>query len=190
MKSLFDFTQVFFFGKKNMGYPLLAAAAKSAASVGAGLGVAKAVFQRFRERMAAARGNKARRANLRGAKVQPSAGVRPWVIARPAFPASKNYHLVTTYDGTVVSSNTIGTYGTEDVFKPNSCFDPILGAATDQPIWWDQVAGLYNRYRVYAFTLEIRWYTENITECLQCASKVGNADDQVTLTGKVTKYVN
>lgn len=172
-----------------MGWPFLAAA-KTAGSIGAALAAAKGAFSGLRGRFKATRGAK-RRVNPRRANAPSNgAGVRQFAILRPTFPTSMNTVVYTTYDGALATATTAAIFGTEDVYKPTSCFDPIFGGASDQPLYWDQLAAIYNRYRVYAFRVDLRWYTEDNTHCLQAAMKVGNSDDQVTLATNTTKYVN
>jgi hypothetical protein len=40
----------------------------------------------------------------------------------------------------------------------NDLFDPNFTGAGGQPTYFDQLATLYNRYRVYASAIEVKWY--------------------------------
>ncbi len=63
-------------------------------------------------------------------------------------------HMYVTlrYTETVQFSN-LTTVGSQNIFNLNSCFDPNRTGTGHQPYGFDQLAALYNRYRV----LKVKW---------------------------------
>ncbi len=59
------------------------------------------------------------------------------------------------YVQTVNFSVTAGTYA-ENQFRANSVFDPDLTGTGGQPLGFDNMAALFNRYRVNAFSFEVQ----------------------------------
>jgi len=165
---------------------------------GAALSSIPALFSGLRGRFAATRGAKTRRARARRAKapkrryvgLKNVAGYRNMTFNPPSFPRSTNASLTFSYLGPISTGTTQYTYGTENVFRLNDIFDPAVGAETLQPLYFDQYAAIWNRYRVMAATVEIRWTTPDTTHVTACAFKVGNSDDAVTIQGKTIRYVD
>lgn len=190
---VYDFQQSVFFQKKEMGFPLLATAAKSAASIGAGMAAARAAFSRFRGRMAAARGTKGRRSfrRAKGAFAGHNfVGRRNLSFNPPAFQRHENCVLTLAYKGDLGTGTTQNQYGVEHVYRLNSLFDPVEGSETLQPLYFDQKAAVWNRFRVTGVSIEVQWLTADTTNCMACAIKVGNSDDAVTVQGKSIRYVD
>jgi len=122
------------------------------------------------------------------ARVQ-AAGVRQMSTIPCTIPRVINRDFVYAYHGNLVSSATQNIYGTEDYFKLNDIFDPAVGAAAAQPLYYDQYAALYGRYRVYAATVEVRWLSLDTVSITSCAAQVQPSSSTTTLTGNIGNYV-
>lgn len=174
-----------------MGWPFLAAA-KSAASLGAALAAAKGGFMGLRGRFKATRGAKAvaMRRRVRRVAPRPLPAFRNVFYNPIPFPRSKDYNLTFAYTGNLSTGTTQLVYGDEQVWRLNALFQPNVGAETLQPLYFDQLTALYQRYRVDAVKIEIQWFTSEATHTVACAFKVANSDDAVTITGKTSRYID
>lgn len=119
----------------------------------------------------------------------PSAGMRPMAFPKLTMARGLNKDFVFCFDGQLNTATTAGIYGVEDVFKLNDCFDPAVGGATNQPLYWDQYTALYSRYRVHSATVEIRWMTTDVVNITACTIKIAGSNDAVTIFGKGTAYI-
>ena len=118
-----------------------------------------------------------------------SAGMRPLAFPKLTMQRGIKKDFIFCFDGQLQTSAVAGVYGVEDVFKLNDPFDPAVGAATNQPLYWDQWTGLYSRYRVHSATVEVRWMTTDTANITACAIKIAPSDDGVTIAGKDTAFV-
>lgn len=76
-------------------------------------------------------------------------------LTNSPFPPVKLYHLNYSSDINLQSNVTAGLFGSEHVFRLNSLFDPDKTATGHQPYGFDQLAAVYNRYKVVGATLEL-----------------------------------
>lgn len=53
--------------------------------------------------------------------------------------------------------------GIEHVYRANSCFDPDFTGTGEQPNGYDQWSNFYNRYRVHASKIEVKFIVTNTT---------------------------
>jgi hypothetical protein len=60
-----------------------------------------------------------------------------------------------TQNNVLTASASAEVFGTEIGFRLNSLYDPDYTGAGHQPYFFDQIAGIYNRYRVNACTVDI-----------------------------------
>jgi hypothetical protein len=72
---------------------------------------------------------------------------------RPAFSFLDPHMYVTLKYTESVTTSVATTLGSNSVFRLNSIFDPNAAVGGTQPYGYDQLAALYNRYRV----LKTRW---------------------------------
>lgn len=71
------------------------------------------------------------------------------------FPKRLVNHMRYEIGMTLASSATNFQCGVENVWRLNSVFDPDLTGGTHQPYGFDQMAGLYNQYRVSSAKVQI-----------------------------------
>ncbi len=79
-----------------------------------------------------------------------------------------------------VSTSVVTVAGSNQVFRLNSIFDPNAAVGGTQPYGYDQVAALYNRYRV----LKTRW------KIVFAASTAGYAATVVPINGALSSTVS
>lgn len=101
---------------------------------------AKGALAAFTALLARNRIGKRTQAKRKAATRRPtaSAGMRPWVFPKLTMPRGVYKDFVFCFDGSLNTTTTQRQFGTEDVFKLNDCFDPAVGGATGQPLYWDQ----------------------------------------------------
>lgn len=68
-----------------------------------------------------------------------------------------------------MSTGAAGIMGTQQTMSLNSLFDPDQTGVGHQPYGFDQLAALYNRYRVFACKVELIWTTIGATAEMCCA---------------------
>ncbi len=76
----------------------------------------------------------------------------------------------------------LGTFGTEQVFRLNSLFDPDLTGTGHQPFGFDQLTPIYGRYAVQAVTLDIEFFSSNADDMI-CAFTVQSGQNTTSLAG-------
>lgn len=151
------------------------------------------LYKRFADRRAQykqKKGGPLRRAYRNAKTARTVAAVRPWSIPRMPIPNAMNTNLTIQYNGAIVTSATQGTTGTDNEWNLNNITKPAVGAATNQPRFYDQYAALYNRYRVEGATVEMRWTTTTTNAVIQCCSFVVGAEDTTTASGKTASFCN
>lgn len=67
--------------------------------------------------------------------------------------------------------NAIGGIITQKVFRGNSAFDPDFALGGNTPVGYDQLATLYNRYRVDASSISITAFPQDVTD-VQSAHRI------------------
>lgn len=73
-------------------------------------------------------------------------------------PVKPTYFCKHVYcDTFTLTSSTGGVFGTEQVFRLNSLFDPDFTGVGHQPYGRDTLAALYNQYKVLGTLVEVRW---------------------------------
>lgn len=53
--------------------------------------------------------------------------------------------------------------GVAHVYRANSCFDPDFTGTGEQPVGYDQWSSFYNRYRVHASKIDVKFIVTNTT---------------------------
>lgn len=114
----------------------------------------------------------------------------PMTFPRQTIPRGMNRDFTYCYDGQIHTGTSQNIYGPEDQFKLNDCFDPAVGAASTQPLFWDQFSALYSRYRVYAATVEVRWQTTDTSNITACACLIQPSTASHNVTGQNTAFVS
>jgi hypothetical protein len=79
-----------------------------------------------------------------------------------------------------ISTSVVTVSGSNQIFRLNSIFDPNAAVGGTQPYGYDQVAALYNRYRV----LKTRW------KVIFAASTAGYAATVVPINGALSSAVS
>lgn len=159
--------------------------ALGAAAYGAG-----ALYSRFAKKRAVAAKPRRRRMVRRQATTKNAAGVRSLTFPKPVLSRGLNKDFVFAYDGNLATAAAQFTYGNSHVFKLNDPFDPVSGGETLQPLYFDQFAALYSKYRVWAVTVEVRWTSADTTHIVACALKIGPSVDTLNIQAQSTRYVN
>ncbi len=71
----------------------------------------------------------------------------------------------------LAASATLGIFGTELGYRLNSLYDPDYVSTGHQPYFYDQLAAIYNRYRVSACTIDLT-FTDPTADGLVVAAQV------------------
>lgn len=80
---------------------------------------------------------------------------RPVTTNRGPFP-NRLYAKLRYVDNTALSAdNLTGLTGTEIVWRLNSLFDPYFSAGGHQPLGFDQISPMYQRYKVFKVDIQI-----------------------------------
>jgi hypothetical protein len=75
-----------------------------------------------------------------------------------------------------------GLFGTEQVFRLNSLFDPDLTGTGHQPYGFDTLATIYYRYKVHAVSITLR-FSDPSADGIICAAHFQSPDTTATVTG-------
>lgn len=75
---------------------------------------------------------------------------------RGAFPQQMHVQLRYVDQLYLTADNLTGRTGTEIPYRLNGCFDPYFLAGGHQPLGWDQITPLYQRYKVYKVEIQVR----------------------------------
>jgi len=81
-----------------------------------------------------------------------------------------------------------GLFGTEQVFRLNSLFDPDLTGTGHQPYGFDTLASLYYRYKVRAVRVMVR-FSDPSADGVLCAAQFQAPSVTSTVTGSDTNTV-
>lgn len=84
------------------------------------------------------------------------------------------------------TAGSVGVFGTEQIYRLNSLFDPDLTGVGHQPYGFDTLAGIYLNYKVNAVSIELRW-TDPLTDGMAAGYLMGAPGSTVPLTGKTLK---
>lgn len=82
-----------------------------------------------------------------------------------------------------LATGTANTYGTEQIFRLNSLYDPDFTGTGHQPYGFDQLAGLYNKYKVAGCKVQIILNNPDNDGCL-FAAQAQPPGGTFTLAGK------
>lgn len=75
-----------------------------------------------------------------------------------------------------------GIFGTEEVFRLGSLFDPDFTIVGHQPYGRDTMATIYNRYEVYAVKIDLTW-TDPSADALAVGMLLEAPSDGTTVSG-------
>lgn len=86
-----------------------------------------------------------------------SAVVRPErpILQRGLLPFARSYRVRIPYSHETGHITSLGTASTGQAYRLNSLFDPDWTGTGHQPMQFDQLAGLYNKYMVYACKVDV-----------------------------------
>lgn len=71
-----------------------------------------------------------------------------------------------------LQTGTAGIFGTQAVYRLNSLFDPYFTGSGHQPYGFDQIAALYNRYRVDRVSFKITFTNPSLGANINCACSI------------------
>ncbi len=97
------------------------------------------------------------------------------------FPMRANHNLRYGQALTLTAGST-GTYGTEQVMRLNSVFDPDLTGTGHQPYGFDTLASIYTKYKVFAITAEIS-FSDPSADGLIVSVAFQSPGNPITITG-------
>lgn len=81
-----------------------------------------------------------------------------------------------------------GIFGTEEVFRLGSLFDPDFTAVGHQPYGRDTMATIYNRYEVFAVKIDLVW-TDPSADGLAVGMLLEAPSDTTTVTGMTVQQL-
>jgi len=81
---------------------------------------------------------------------------RPVIGGRGAFPQRLFTKLRYVDNMVLYADNLTGLSGTEIPYRLNSLFDPFFNAGGHQPLGFDQLTPIYQRYKVYKVDVQVR----------------------------------
>lgn len=103
---------------------------------------------------------------------------------RGSFPFPNKRMAVLDYvDQIALTSSAAGLFGTEQVYRLNSLYDPDFTGTGHQPYGYDQLAALYLRYKVEAVKIFVEWGDVS-GDGIFPAFMVTTPNDGTTLAGK------
>lgn len=103
------------------------------------------------------------------------------------FPPSQVVKMKYT-ETRVLTTGTSGIYGTEYAFRLNSIFDPNFTGTGHQPYGHDQMALLYNKYKVIGVYIDLE-FTSPTSGGVVCAAMIRQANDTFSSTGAATDSI-
>lgn len=86
-------------------------------------------------------------------------------------------------DSITLTTGTAGIYGSEQVYRLNSLFDPDLTSAGHQPLFFDQLSAMYNQYMVRGCKLELT-FTDPSADGLEVAACIQNSRESYAIASK------
>ena len=109
---------------------------------------------------------------------------------RTFYPNEKFVTLTYCKNGAVPTSAVPQTIGaSEGIFRLNSTFDPDLSGAGTQPYTWDQITPQYNKYKVFAVTINLTWLSNITDEIMVGCSIILPSLDGFSLVAKTTSSI-
>jgi len=105
---------------------------------------------------------------------------RALIAPQPYSDRVRSRHAYSTIGS--LGSGAAGVVGTETIFRLNSMYDPEFGVGGHQPYGRDQMAAIYNRYKVWKCDVEITVHFAN-TATSFFAMKWSGPSDTTALTG-------
>jgi hypothetical protein len=93
------------------------------------------------------------------------------------YPCSLRYGQAFT-----LTAGAAGVFGTEQVFRLNSLYDPDLTGTGHQPYGFDTLATLYFHYKVHAVTVSLR-FSDPSADGIICGANFQNPGVTTTVTG-------
>lgn len=126
---------------------------------------------------------KARKIASRVSRVFPSASL-PFNKLFGKFPCPPSDKHEFTYTSNVqLTSGATSTFGTEHVYRLNSCYDPDYSIAGHQPYGWDLIMGQkYYAFCVEACTVDISFINTSTSE-LVVGAQISSSADSAQLQG-------
>ncbi len=91
-------------------------------------------------------------------------------------------------DNYTFTTGTAGVYGSEQIMRLNSIFDPDFTSGGHQPYGRDSLAILYNRYKVHACLMELVW-TDPSEDGMVVAAQLQGPGGVYSLTGKTVNEI-
>lgn len=98
------------------------------------------------------------------------------------FPERKFVELPYCETITLASSSALDVYGNQYVWNLNSLFDPNNTGVGHQPMYYDQLTGLYAKYRVYKVEIEVTFFSPGSARALVGGIVTTSQDTATTLT--------
>lgn len=89
------------------------------------------------------------------------------------FPQRKNVRLTYTHNYQLSTANSSPNYGSQQMYNLNSVYDPDATGAGHQPYGFDQMATLYQRYKVNAVLIDF-YYTAPSEDAIVVAAQINN----------------
>lgn len=106
-----------------------------------------------------------------------------------ATPIPARYRCTHTYASThVLTTGAAGVYGTEQVFRLNSLYDPDFTGAGHQPYGFNQMEALYGLYKVYGVKISIV-FANATADSMILGATIQPSNATTTLTGKAVDVV-
>lgn len=113
----------------------------------------------------------------------------PFMLINKYVPFKSSYNALMRYTYTYqLTSGLANTYGTEIIFRLNSLYDPDFALGGHQPYGFDQMATLYNKYKVNSFDLELEIYDPD-ADGMIVAAQMQSSNAATTITGKAVDAI-
>lgn len=107
----------------------------------------------------------------------------PYQMTAPApFKRVMFAKLPYTESLTNMNSGTLGAFGTENVYRIGSIFDPYFGTGGHYPIGRNIFNQIYGKYKVYGVTVELTW-SDAGGDGGVCGAMISSSQDTTTLQG-------
>lgn len=120
--------------------------------------------------------------NLRVGRRRTFVGLPAQMARSIPFKRSMYCRLPYSESLTNMTSGLIGVFGTENVYRLGSIFDPNFAVGGHQPIGRDILAQIYNKYKVYGVTVDLHWSDAGGDGGI-CGVMINSSSDSTTLAG-------